>query len=263
MGTLRVAFLSGAVLELAATLGRRARRRHGRRAARRRRPRPPACADGARARAGALPPAAQARGAVPRERRRDRGRRADARSLERAGRRAQRKAAWRRARATRRSGSRRSRSPTRRAPGLVLDGVDLELHPGETVALVGPSGAGKTTVASLLLRFADPTRGPDLRRRARPRALPTRTRWREQLAWVPQRPTLFRGTVADNIRLGDPGATERARSRRGRARGRRRASSRRFRRLRDASSATADARSPPESADGSRSRGRSCATRRS
>jgi thiol reductant ABC exporter CydD subunit len=93
--------------------------------------------------------------------------------------------------------------------GLVLDGLDLELFPGETVALVGPSGAGKTTVANLLLRFAEPDSGRvtvggvDL---AHCRA----DLWREQIAWVPQQPTIFRGSVADNIRLGDPGATERS-----------------------------------------------------
>jgi ATP-binding cassette, subfamily C, bacterial CydD len=87
----------------------------------------------------------------------------------------------------------------------VLDGVDLELRPGEVVALVGPSGAGKSTIASLLLRFAEPTRGRitvggvDL-------AEYDAAAWRHLIAWVPQRPTLFRGTVADNIRLGNPGA---------------------------------------------------------
>jgi thiol reductant ABC exporter CydD subunit len=94
-------------------------------------------------------------------------------------------------------------------PGLVLDGFELELWPGETVALVGPSGAGKSTVAGLLLRFAEPTSGRvtaggvDL---ARCRV----ERWREHIAWVPQRPTIFRGTVTDNIRLGNPYATQRA-----------------------------------------------------
>ena len=94
-------------------------------------------------------------------------------------------------------------------PELVLDGLDLELYPDETVALVGPSGSGKTTVTGLLLRFLDPVQGRisvggiDL---AHCRA----DLWREQLAWVPQRPTIFRGTIADNIRLGDPGATTRA-----------------------------------------------------
>jgi ATP-binding cassette, subfamily C, bacterial CydD len=93
--------------------------------------------------------------------------------------------------------------------GLVLDGLDFELRPGDTVALVGRSGCGKSTVASLLLRFAEPVSGRvtvgglDL---ARCRA----DLWRRQVAWVPQHPTIFRGTVADNIRLGNPGATERS-----------------------------------------------------
>ena len=93
--------------------------------------------------------------------------------------------------------------PARR--GVVLDAVDLELAAGETVALVGPSGAGKSTIASLLLRLAEPTEGRvtvgavDL-------AACDAAAWRSQVSWVPQRPTLFRGTVADNIRLGVPAA---------------------------------------------------------
>jgi ATP-binding cassette, subfamily C, bacterial CydD len=89
----------------------------------------------------------------------------------------------------------------------VLEEVDLELVPGETVALVGESGCGKTTVASLLLRLCEPTAGrltvggTDL-------ATCDTAGWRAQLAWVPQDPTLFRGTVADNIRLGDPYAPD-------------------------------------------------------
>ena len=92
--------------------------------------------------------------------------------------------------------------------GLVLDSLDLELHPGETVALVGTSGSGKTTVANLILGFAEPDSGRvtvgghDL-------ALCRTDVWRRHIAWVPQHPTIFRGTIADNIRLGRPGATER------------------------------------------------------
>jgi ATP-binding cassette, subfamily C, bacterial CydD len=90
--------------------------------------------------------------------------------------------------------------------GLVLDELDLELLTGETVALIGESGAGKSTVASLLLRLAEPTAGRvtvgDVNLAAcRPDA------WRRLVAWLPQRPTLFRGTVADNIRLGDATAS--------------------------------------------------------
>ena len=94
-------------------------------------------------------------------------------------------------------------------PGLVLDRFELELLPGETVALVGPSGAGKTTVASLLLRFAEPSFG---RVTVGGIALAEcRTElWRRQVAWVPQRPTIFRGSVLENIRLGDEGASDRA-----------------------------------------------------
>jgi ATP-binding cassette, subfamily C, bacterial CydD len=92
-------------------------------------------------------------------------------------------------------------------PGPVLDGLDFHLSPGETVALVGESGAGKSTVAALLLGLLSPTGGRvmvgevDLSECAL-------DAWRRHLAWVPQHPTLLRATVADNIRLGDPGASE-------------------------------------------------------
>ncbi|HEY7692134.1 MAG TPA: thiol reductant ABC exporter subunit CydD [Gaiellaceae bacterium] len=91
--------------------------------------------------------------------------------------------------------------------GLVLDGFELELRAGETVALVGPSGAGKSTVADLLLLLLEPQAGRitvdgvDL---GSCRA----ESWREYVAWVPQRPSILRGSVADNIRLGDVSATD-------------------------------------------------------
>jgi thiol reductant ABC exporter CydD subunit len=89
--------------------------------------------------------------------------------------------------------------------GDVLERVSLELRPGEIVALVGASGGGKSTVLDLILRLAEPTAGRitvggvDL-------AQCEAEKWRAGLAWVPQHPTLFRGSVADNIRLGDPAA---------------------------------------------------------
>jgi thiol reductant ABC exporter CydD subunit len=96
--------------------------------------------------------------------------------------------------------------PTR--PEMVLRDVDLELAAGETVALVGPSGSGKSTIGSLLLRLAEPTEGRVMVGSSDLAACDPRA-WRSQVAWVPQHPTLFRGTVADNIRLGAADADER------------------------------------------------------
>jgi len=89
----------------------------------------------------------------------------------------------------------------------VLSGVDFEIRPGETVAIVGPSGAGKSTLVSLLLCFAEPSAGRILVG-GRDLADLDQGAWRRQTALVPQHPTLFRGTVADNIRLGDPSADD-------------------------------------------------------
>ncbi len=90
--------------------------------------------------------------------------------------------------------------------GPALSDFSLTVHPGETVALVGPSGAGKSTVLSVLLGFVQPDSGrvladwDDL-------AEFSPDAWRAQIAWVPQRPHLFAGTVAENIRLGRPSAS--------------------------------------------------------
>jgi ATP-binding cassette subfamily C protein CydD len=86
-----------------------------------------------------------------------------------------------------------------------LNGVSFTIDPGEKVALVGRSGAGKSTIAHLLLRFIDPTQGTvsaaDL---PLPKFDPTT--WRAQFAWVPQNPYLFHASIADNIRLARPEA---------------------------------------------------------
>ncbi len=94
-----------------------------------------------------------------------------------------------------------------RPDDLALDEFSLEVKTGETVAIVGPSGAGKTTVFNLLQRFYDPEAGVirldgidirDLRL----------NELRRTLAIVPQEPTLFTATVAENIRFSRPDATD-------------------------------------------------------
>ncbi|MBB5158811.1 ABC transporter ATP-binding protein [Saccharopolyspora phatthalungensis] len=93
----------------------------------------------------------------------------------------------------------------RREGPWVLDGLTLDLAPGHSVALVGPTGAGKSTIAKLLARFYDPDEGAvtmdgiDLRSVADPEL-------RRAVVLVPQEPFLFSGTVADNIGFGDPAA---------------------------------------------------------
>ncbi len=88
-----------------------------------------------------------------------------------------------------------------------LDGVDLTIRPGETVALVGPSGAGKTTVIQLIQRFYDPQSG---RITLDGVALPDMARadFRRHLALVPQDPVIFATTARENIRFGRPEASD-------------------------------------------------------
>lgn len=90
--------------------------------------------------------------------------------------------------------------------GPVLDGLDLDLAPGTLLGITGPSGCGKSTLIDVLLGLRAPDAGSvtvggveldDL----------DRASWLRRVAWVPQRPVLVAGTVADNIRLGRPEAT--------------------------------------------------------
>lgn len=115
-------------------------------------------------------------------------------------------------------------APSARTATLTLDGVvvrhegragpslpatDLVVAPGETVALTGPSGGGKTTLLSVLLGFTPPSEG-----RVLVGGVPLDTlapdSWHEQIAWVPQHPYLFAGSVAANVRLARPDASDAA-----------------------------------------------------
>ncbi|TXS23261.1 thiol reductant ABC exporter subunit CydD [Streptomyces sp. gb1(2016)] len=90
-----------------------------------------------------------------------------------------------------------------------LDAASLVVEQGETVALVGPSGIGKSTLLSVVLGFTAPDEG-----RVRVGGVDLSSlspeRWREQIAWVPQRPHLFAGTIAENVRLARPDADDAA-----------------------------------------------------
>ncbi|MGO4458484.1 thiol reductant ABC exporter subunit CydD [Streptomyces sp. M-16] len=87
--------------------------------------------------------------------------------------------------------------------------VSFAVAPGECVALTGPSGAGKSTLLHVLLGFVTPTGGRVRIGDADLGAL-SLEQWRERLAWVPQRPHLFAGTIAENVRLARPGAPDEA-----------------------------------------------------
>lgn len=88
-----------------------------------------------------------------------------------------------------------------------LQGFSVTVDPGEVVALVGPSGCGKSTALSLLMGFESPQRGA-VRIDGVDLADCDLTQWRRQVAWVAQQPSLFSGTVAENVALGALGPAE-------------------------------------------------------
>ena len=90
---------------------------------------------------------------------------------------------------------------------LVIEDVDLTVAPGETVAFVGPTGAGKSTLAKLVTRFYDPTAGRVLIDGHDLRGV-TQYSLRHQLGVVPQEPFLFAGTIGDNIAFARPEASD-------------------------------------------------------
>jgi ATP-binding cassette subfamily C protein CydD len=94
--------------------------------------------------------------------------------------------------------------PGRELPAL--EDISFKIQSGQTTALVGPSGAGKSTIASLLLGFMRAEQG-SLRWNGQDFAEISPDAWRSQVAWVPQAPYLFHGTVAENIRIARPGAS--------------------------------------------------------
>ncbi|WP_431300621.1 ABC transporter transmembrane domain-containing protein [Tabrizicola sp. BL-A-41-H6] len=88
-----------------------------------------------------------------------------------------------------------------------LNGISLAVNPGETIALVGPSGAGKTTILQLLMRFYDPQSG-QITLDGIPLTAMTRADFRSVIALVPQDPVIFATSARENIRFGRPGATD-------------------------------------------------------
>ncbi|MFJ4891216.1 thiol reductant ABC exporter subunit CydD [Streptomyces sp. NPDC088788] len=95
-----------------------------------------------------------------------------------------------------------------RSTNAVSD-VSFTVAPGETVALVGPSGVGKSTLLNVLLGFVGPTAGR-VRAGGVDLSAADLTEWRSRIAWVPQRPHLYAGSIAENVRLARPDADDAA-----------------------------------------------------
>lgn len=94
-------------------------------------------------------------------------------------------------------------------PKPVIDGLSLTIHPGETVAIVGPTGHGKSTLVSLLSRFYDlPAGGGAIRIDGTDIRAVTQSSLRRQVGVVPQDNVLFSGTILDNLRLARPAASD-------------------------------------------------------
>jgi ABC-type multidrug transport system fused ATPase/permease subunit len=91
----------------------------------------------------------------------------------------------------------------------VLSNINVQINAGQSVGLVGQSGAGKSTFVNLVLRLYDPVQGRILLDGIDLRELDI-NELREQIAYVPQMPLLFNASVADNIRIGDPDASDEA-----------------------------------------------------
>lgn len=91
---------------------------------------------------------------------------------------------------------------------LVIKNADFKILPGDSVAIVGPSGIGKTTLVRLIMSFVEPNKGEMrlLLDGSEPLALGPSAR--DLIAYVPQGNTLFSGTIADNLRMGKPDVTE-------------------------------------------------------
>ncbi|MFN6056222.1 MAG: ABC transporter transmembrane domain-containing protein [Paracoccaceae bacterium] len=94
-----------------------------------------------------------------------------------------------------------------RPEASALNGVTLHVRPGETVALVGPSGAGKTTILQLLMRFYDPQAGK-ITLDGLPLSAMSRADFRQAIALVPQDPVIFATSARENIRFGRLDATD-------------------------------------------------------